>query len=234
MSEEEFIKQLNNHNIKITSLQLTQLKSYYEMIVEYNNHTNITAITNKEDVYLKHFYDSITPMFYYEFTNQTLLDIGTGAGLPGIVLKILNPSLEVTLLDSNNKKTIFLEQVINKLSLENVTIINDRCESYIKNKRESFDVVIARAVKDMSILSELALPFVKVHGCFIAMKGINNGEVTDCEHYLNILGGRILSVNNFNLINNDLERTIIIIDKETKCNTLYPRDYSKIVKKPLK
>ena len=153
MTKEEFYKKLKEIKIELNPLQKEQFENYYKFLNEYNNHTNITAITNKEDVYLKHFYDSALLATTIDFNKITnLLDIGCGAGFPGIVIKILYPNINLTLLDSNNKKTKFCEYIIKELSLKDVVIINKRAEDYINNKREYFDLVTARAVKNLNIL----------------------------------------------------------------------------------
>ena len=171
MNELEFYKELEKLNINLNDIQKKHLSTYYEYLIEYNTHTNVTSITEKEDVYLKHFYDSIILSLSTNFKEiNTMLDIGCGAGFPGLVLKIVFPHLNLTLLDSNNKKTTFCKNLTEKLNLESVTIINKRAEEYIKEKREYFDLVTARAVKDLSILNELAIPYVKINGLFIEMK----------------------------------------------------------------
>ena len=171
MNELEFYKELEKLNITLTKNQKEQFNKYYEYLIEYNSHTNLTTITKKEDVYLKHFYDSILLSQSIDFKNiETMLDIGCGAGFPGLVIKILYPHLKLTLLDSNNKKTTFCNNLKDILNVENVTVINNRAEDYIKEKREYFDLVTARAVKNLPMLVELSIPYVKIDGHFIAMK----------------------------------------------------------------
>ena len=157
MSESEFIISLENLGLSISDEQINKFRVYASELLSYNEHTNLTAIRNIDEVYLKHFYDSLTIYKVYRFSNESVLDIGTGAGFPGIVLKIMFPDIKLTLLDSNNKKTIFLKYVLGKLKLD-ATVINDRAEKYYLSG-ERFDVVVSRAVADMSILSELAIPF---------------------------------------------------------------------------
>ncbi|MBQ3021594.1 MAG: 16S rRNA (guanine(527)-N(7))-methyltransferase RsmG [Bacilli bacterium] len=234
MNENTFYNELEKLNIYLTDIQKKQFKDYYIYLNEYNSHTNITTITELENVYLKHFYDSILLSKTIDFNAiKTMLDIGCGAGFPGLVLKIVYPHLNLTLLDSNNKKTTFCKCVVNKLNLNNVTIINKRAEDYIKEKREYFDLVTARAVKDLTILSELAIPYVKENNYFIAMKSDYKEELNKSINGINILGGKYLETKNINLPNNEGIRNFIIIKKISKTNQKYPRQYNQILKKPL-
>ena len=171
MNETEFINELKNIDIILTQNQINKFKTYYEYLIEYNKHTNLTSITTKEDIYLKHFYDSCLLTKTIDFNNiNTMLDIGCGAGFPGIVIKIVFPNIKLTLLDSNNKKTKFCESLSKLLELDNVEIVNKRAEEYIVEKREFFDIVSARAIKNLPVLIELSIPYVKQNGYFIAMK----------------------------------------------------------------
>lgn len=234
MNEIEFYKELENININLNDIQKQQLNTYYKYLIEYNSHTNITSITEKKDVYLKHFYDSITLSLSTNFKEiNTMLDIGCGAGFPGLVLKIVFPHLNLTLLDSNNKKTTFCKNLTDKLNLENVNIINNRAEEYIKEKREYYDLVTARAVKDLSILNELAIPYVKVSGLFIAMKSDVKTELNNSLKGIETLGAKYLETKNINLPNNSGIRNFVIIKKVTPTNLKYPRLYNQILKKPL-
>ena len=234
MNELEFINELKKINIILNNNQIEQFKNYYEYLIEYNSHTNLTSITKKEDVYLKHFYDSILLAKAIDLNNiNSLLDIGCGAGFPGIVLKILYPHINLTLLDSNNKKTKFCEKLIDILNLKNVNIINKRAEEYIINQREKFDLVTARAVKNLQILVELSIPYVKVNGYFIAMKSDYQEELNSSINAINKLGGKYIETKNINLPNNQGIRNFIIIKKEKNTNTIYPRNYNIILKKPL-
>lgn len=233
MNNEEFYKKLKEIKIELNSLQKEQFENYYQFLIEYNNHTNITAITNKEDVYLKHFYDSALLTTTIDFNKITnLLDIGCGAGFPGIVIKILYPNINLTLLDSNNKKTKFCEYIIKELSLKDVVIITKRAEDYIKNKREYFDLVTARAVKNLNILNELAIPYVKLNGYFIAMKSSIDNELKESMNGINILGAKY--INTISITNDILGlRNFVIIKKIKETEQKYPRNYNNIIKKPL-
>ena len=234
MNELEFYEYLEKINIILTDKQKEQFKKYYEYLVEYNSHTNVTTIIEKNEVYLKHFYDSILLSQTIDFNEvNTMIDIGCGAGFPGMVLKILYPHIKLTLLDSNNKKTTFCKNLINILDVENVTVINNRAEDYIKEKRESFDLVTARAVKNLPVLVELSIPYVKLNGSFIAMKSDVDKELNNSLKSISILGGKYLKTKGINLPNNSGIRNFIIINKEKETNPKYPRNYNQILKKPL-
>lgn len=233
MNVNEFIKELKKININLTDIQLKQLEQYKNFLQKYNKHTNLTRIINDEDIFLKHFYDSLTITKYIDLNNyNNLLDIGTGAGFPGIVLKILYPHLRVTLLDSNNKKTTFLNELSKILNIS-IEVVNNRAENYIKNNRESFDIVVSRAVASLPILLELSLPFVKIDGVFISMKGNAANELEISKETSSKLGAKIQSIHNFKLIKEEADRTIIIYKKIEKTKDIYPRMYDKIIKKPL-
>ncbi len=235
MNKEQFISALKELNITLTNTQLEQLETYCNFLLEYNTHTNLTAIRDSESVYLKHFYDSLTIVKAIDLNNyKTLLDIGTGAGFPGMVLKILYPHLLVTLLDSNNKKIAFLQELAKKLDIKDITFYHGRAEEYCTKKREVFDIVTGRAVSNMTTLTELSLPFVKLKGYFIAMKGANNEEIEEAKYAINLLGGSIETTINFQLPIEESERNIIKISKVKHTPKDYPRRYEKIVKNPLK
>lgn len=234
MNETEFIKELKNIDIILTQNQINKFKIYYEYLIEYNKHTNLTSITTKEDVYLKHFYDSCLLTKTIDFNNiDTMLDIGCGAGFPGIVIKILFPNIKLTLLDSNNKKTKFCESLSKLLELDNVEIVNKRAEEYIVEKREYFDIVSARAVKNLPVLIELSIPYVKQNGYFIAMKSDYEEELNNSKNGIKVLGAEYIKTININLPNNTGIRNFILIKKINKTNPKYPRNYSQIIKKPL-
>lgn len=234
MTQNEFITSVSELGITLTTEQLNMLNTYKEFLQEYNKHTNLTRIVTDKDIYLKHFYDSLTIVKAIDLNNiSNLLDIGTGAGFPGMVLKIVFPKINVTLLDSNNKKTKFLQELSKKLNI-NVEIINDRVENYAKNNLNKFDIVTSRAVANMRVLSEISLPLVKVGGYFIALKGIMDDNLEDSRETIAILNGEITNIITFNLHDNEGIRNIIVIKKkkETQINNL--RTYDKIIKKPLK
>ena len=233
MNEQEFIESLKSLNIDLNSKTLSKLNIYCNYLLEYNTHTNLTAIKTKEEVYLKHFYDSLTITKIADLTKGKILDVGTGAGFPGLVLAIVFPDLEVTLLDSNNKKIAFLNECIKLLELKNVKTIYSRAEEYTKVHREEYDVVTSRAVSNLRILLELNLPSLKVGGLFIAMKGNAEEELSTSLNTLNKLNCTIDNKLEFELPKDGGHRTILIIKKNSKTDIIYPREYSKIKKHAL-
>ena len=231
MSIEEFIKELTNLNIVPTQKNLNDLEKYSELLMEYNKKFNLTAIKTKKEIYLKHFYDSLTLIKAVDLTkNLKLLDIGTGAGFPGLVLKIFYPDLEITLLDSNHKKIMFLEEVIRNLHLKNIKCLNIRAENLGDAYREYFDIVTSRAVSHLRILAELSIPYLKVKGKLIAMKSNYEKEVEESTKILNKLNSKIQAIETFKLPIEESNRALIIIEKEKETNKIYPRNYDKIVK----
>lgn len=233
MNKNEFIKELSLLNINVTADILNKLDLYYKMLIEYNNHTNLTRITNEEDVYLKHFYDSLTLVKAVKLDNQELLDIGCGAGFPGMVLKILFPNLKVTLVDSLNKRIVFLNDVKDKLNLKNIKIYHARAEEFIKDNREKYDIVTSRAVANLNILSELCIPYVKENGLFLPLKADAKDEINNAQNAIKTLGGVISDTIVFELPKEKSIRMIPIIKKECKTNLKYPRKFSEIKKKSL-
>lgn len=233
MNINNFIDYLEKLGIKYTNCQLNQLEMYYEILIEYNKVMNLTAITNKEDVYLKHFYDSLTISKIIDLNNyNSLCDIGTGAGFPGIVLKIFYPNLKVTLIDSLNKRINFLNDVIQKLKLTNIEAIHCRIEEYAKINREKYDIVTARAVAPLNILLEYAIPIVKSGKYFIAMKGKEENEEL-YHNAIKILQSEICNICKFKLPIENSERTLYKIKKNNKTSNKYPRKYIEIKKKSL-
>ncbi|PFP14761.1 16S rRNA (guanine(527)-N(7))-methyltransferase RsmG [Bacillus sp. AFS073361] len=224
---EQFAANLQEKGITLTSVQLDQFEKYFETLVEWNEKMNLTAITDKAEVYLKHFYDSITASFYYNFTKPFhLCDVGAGAGFPSIPLKIVYPHIEVTIVDSLNKRISFLNHLAKELNLENVHFIHDRAETFGVNPefRETFDVVTARAVARMSVLSEFCLPLVKVGGHFIAMKAAHaKDELGMGQKAITTLGGKLEEMFTFTLPMEESERNILIIKKEKQTPKKYPR-----------
>ena len=234
MNIEEFINEIKKLGIDVTEEQLEKLEIYCNFLLEYNTHTNLTAIKNREEVYLKHFYDSLTLVKSIDLTSiENLLDIGTGAGFPGMVLKIFFPNLQIYLVDSNNKKTKFLNELKNKLNVDKVEVINNRIENITSRFINSIDMVTARAVTNLPVLVELALPLVKVDKYFIAMKGNAQDELENSEYAITYLGGKIEDVKEFDLPHDAGKRTLISIQKIKKSELNKLRPYEKIVKKPL-
>ena len=234
MNQDNFILELKKLNINITEKQLCQLEKYYELLIEWNKVMNLTGITVKEEVYLKHFYDSLTVLKVIDLNKvNSLCDIGTGAGFPGLVLKILFPNLNMTLVDSLNKRIKFLNEVITKLNLEKIVTVNARIEEYGINNRDKYDVVVARAVAQLNILLEYSIPITKVNGYFIAMKGNNPIEIDNSSNAIERLNCHIEEIKEFNLPIENSNRTIIKIKKDDKTDIKYPRKYSEIKKKRL-
>ena len=231
MNIDEFINELNLINIYPTDYQLNQLEKYYSLLIEYNKVMNLTGITDHGEVYLKHFYDSLTLNKIIDLSKDyTLCDIGSGAGFPGIVLKIIFPNLKITLIDSLNKRIEFLNTVIKELKLKDIKTISTRVEEYGKTNREKYDLVTARAVAPLSILLEYAIPLLKVNGYFIPMKA--NLE-KNYHTALNKLNAKELKREEFNLPKENSKRTILLIKKEKLTNKLFPRNNSQIKKCPL-
>ena len=233
MNKEEFISELEKINITLTGEQLGKLEIYKDFLMEYNNHTNLTAIKDENGIYLKHFYDSLTISEYIK-DNDKVLDIGTGAGFPGMVLAIIHEKSHFVLLDSNNKKTTFLTQLKEKLNLTNVEIINARVEDYVKYNLEEFDVVTSRAVAELRILAELSLPALKINGLFIPLKANVEEEMQLFLEALQVLNGKLVDKKEFYLPIENSKRTILRVEHFAKTNECYPRSYDKILKKPLK
>lgn len=221
--------------IDLSIEQSKQFEMYSDLLVEWNEKVNLTAITEKDEIILKHFIDSLTIAKYVD-NNAKLIDVGTGAGFPGIPMKIYFKDLSVTLLDSLNKRIFFLQDVIEKLKLKNINAIHSRAEDLaIDSKyREKYDIATARAVSNLSTLLEYLMPYVKVGGKCICMKGPNvSEELKAAKNALKELGGEIEVVDNFKLPNSDLERNLIIIKKVKSTNKKYPRKSGIPAKSPL-
>ena len=233
MNKEEFIRRILDLNIKFTDKKLIQLEKYYKILIEENKKYNLTSITEEEEVYLKHFYDSITIIKACKLENQSLCDIGTGAGFPGLVLKIIFPGLRVTLVEATEKKCNFLNLVINKLELKDINVINERAEIYSKSVREKYDIVTSRAVAPLKHLLEYSIPLVKVNGYYIAMKSDISKEIDNIDIYEKELNIKKEKEIKFYLpIENSL-RTLIVYKKLKETNKKYPRKYNEIKKKNL-
>ena len=237
MTIDKFIEELKKINIELTEDQLKKFKKYADFLLEYNKTTNLTAIRDIEGVYLKHFYDSLL-VFDNDIVDfskvDSLIDVGTGAGFPGVVIKIMYPNIKVTLLDSNNKKTTFLKELVNVLDLNEVTIINTRAEDFVKENRQKFDISIARAVSELRIISELCLPLTKVNGYFIALKGNYVSEIKAADDAIKKLNSEIISIKEKKLPIENSYRSIIFIKVSKNIDEIYPRRYEQIIKKPLK
>ena len=227
MNPEQFRAALSEKGIELSDEQMKQFAIYFDNLVEWNEKVNLTAITEEEDVYLKHFYDSITPAFYQDFNQEiSLCDVGAGAGFPSIPLKICFPKIKITIVDSLQKRIVFLNHLATELGLEGVSFYHDRAESFGKNVkfRETFDIATARAVARMSVLSELCLPLVKKNGLFIALKGAQaEDELKIANNAIELFGGELESEETFTLPKEESERTIFCIRKRKKTPKKYPR-----------
>lgn len=234
MNKEEFIKELQKINIKLNEEQLSKLSQYYQMLLEENEHTNLTRITNEEDVYLKHFYDSLTINKIIDLKKvKKLCDIGSGAGFPGIVLKIAFPNINITLVDSLDKRIKFLNKVIEKLNLTNIKAIHTRAEEYARLNEEGFDIITSRAVAKTNILLELSSKMLKKDGYLILLKSSVEEELQASANAFKILHMELTHKEEFYLPKEDSLRTILKIKKVGTTPKMYPRDFSQIKKRPL-
>ncbi len=227
MNEEQFKQALLEKGIELNDSQMHQFRRYYELLVEWNQKMNLTAITDEESVYLKHFYDSISASFYEDFSGSySVCDVGAGAGFPSIPLKICFPNLKVTIVDSLNKRIQFLTHLAKELQLDEVHFVHARAEEFGQNAdyREQFDLVTARAVARLSVLAELCLPLVKVGGRFIAMKAANAlDELKDAQKAIDILGSKKVAEFTFLLPIENSERTLYVFSKIKGTPKRYPR-----------
>lgn len=228
---------IENIGIEFTSEMGKQFEEYYELLITWNKKVNLTAITNYDEVITKHFIDSLAIADIINIKNIcSVIDIGTGAGFPGIPLKIVYPHLKVTLLDSLNKRILFLNKVIDSLELKDMTTLHGRAEDYgiDKNYREKYDLCVSRAVANLSTLSEYSLPFVKIGGIFAPYKsGDIKEEIVQSEKAIKLLGGSIKEVRYFELPGTDIKRSIPVIEKKKKTEKKYPRKAPLPSKKPL-
>ena len=230
-----FEELLNKINIKLNDKQYEKFFIYMQEIIEWNKNINLTAITEEKDIIQKHFVDSLT-ILKYTNNNDKIIDVGTGAGFPGIPLKISNETLNITLLDSLNKRILFLNNIIEKIELKNIKTIHSRVEDSATDMqyREQYDIATSRAVAQLNVLLEYLLPLVKIGGKCICMKGGNiEEELNASKNALNILGGRISKIDTFELPNSDIKRNIIIVEKIKNTPKNYPRKAGIPSKKPL-
>ncbi len=235
--EKTFKENLKTFEIDLTEKQLEQFRTYYQLLTTWNEKINLTAITEYEEVLTKHFLDSLSiAKIFHEKKPNTLIDIGTGAGFPGIPIKIIYPEIKITLLDSLQKRIGFLNEVINQLKLSEIYTIHGRAEDYAKpgKLREQFDVCVSRAVANLSTLSELCIPFVKTNGKFISYKSEKaDEEIANAKNAILLLGGDQVEKISFVLPNTDYERNLVIINKKQKTSSKYPRKAGTPGKQPL-
>lgn len=219
----------------LTDEMLQQFEDYMKLLLEWNEKINLTAITNEDDIILKHFVDSLTILRYIE-KDKSIVDIGTGAGFPGVPVKIAREDINVTLVDSLNKRILFLKDIIEKLNLKKIEPLHYRAEEFGQNKkyREGFDIATSRAVANLSILAEYLLPLVKVGGICICMKGSEiKQELENSRRAIQILGGKIDKVEEFVLPESDIKRNLIFIKKIKETPNKYPRKPGMPAKEPL-
>ncbi len=225
----DYINIFKDNQIQLTKKQICQFEKYFELLVEWNEKINLTAITEKEMVYYKHFLDSLSLRMVLENKEIEILDVGSGAGFPSIPMKILFPNIKVTIIDALNKRIKFLENLCDELSIE-VDLIHGRAEEY--NKKNYFDFVTARAVANLNMLCELCIPFVKIGGYFISMKGPKyTEEVSRCQSAFDTLGAELESTKSYEILNE--EKTLLLIKKTHATKDKYPRKFNKIKNKPL-
>lgn len=230
-----FLEEIKNNELEVTENQINQFYNYMIGIIEWNAKINVTAITDEKMFIVKHFIDSLTINKYIN-TSKSLIDIGTGAGFPGIPLKVMNPNTKITLIDSVNKKLNVIRDLSLKIGLENLEIIHTRAEDLAQKKeyREMYDIATTRAVSNVSTIVEYMLPFVKVNGLAICMKGPNFKEELDrAQKAIEILGGKIENIESLN-VGEELERNIIVIRKIKNTPNKYPRGQSKPLKEPIR
>lgn len=233
MNKEEFIKELEKLNIQLTEEKLKKLDDFYKLLIEKNKVMNLTAIIEKNEVYLKHFYDSLTVCKIINLNQKiSICDLGTGAGFPGIVLKIIFPNLELTLVDSLEKRCKFLQEVRKELNLD-FNIICSRIEEFSINNKEKYDVLISRAVAKTSIILELGIQALKINGFYILMKSNVDEELKNIDNCLKKLDLTLLKKEEFELPKENSKRTLLMFQKNQSTNDNYPREYSKIKKKNL-
>ncbi|MBS4455666.1 16S rRNA (guanine(527)-N(7))-methyltransferase RsmG [Tuanshanicoccus lijuaniae] len=238
MNIEQFIMALRKHGVELSDHQLEQFERYYELLIEWNKKINLTAITEKDEVYLKHFFDSLMLLWELPLDNyqQRLVDVGAGAGFPSIPLKIVKPELDITIIDSLNKRINFLNIVIEELQLDNVQAIHARAEDAGQNPvyREQFDIATARAVASLNVLSEFCLPLVRKGGYFLALKAAKGqDELEEAKKAIHVLGAKLEIVNVALLPVEESERTFIKIRKTLDTPKKYPRKAGKPMKQPI-
>ena len=234
MNIDSFYNEVKELGINLTKDQMNKLEEYYNLLIEENEKINLTTITNKENVYLKHFYDSLTLIKAYNLNKEvTLCDIGTGAGFPGVVLSICFPNLKVTVVESIKKKINFLFLVKNELGIKNLFICNERAEIFARNNIEKYDIVTSRAMARLNMLNEMCIPLVKVNGYFIPMKANLDEELEEAKTSIEIMNSKLEEVITFNLPVENSIRNLVKIKKLGNNKKKYPRDYKQIKNMPL-
>lgn len=237
-AKELLIKASNELGIKLNEIQINQFLLYKKMLLEWNEKINLTAITDENEIMLKHFVDSMALTTVYNIQENTkIIDVGTGAGFPGIPIKIAYPDVDMTLLDSLNKRITFLAELTEQLKLSNIQLVHSRAEDGGQNKlyREKYDLCASRAVANLAVLSEYCLPFVAVGGSFIALKGPDiEQELSDSKLAIKKLGAEISDVKNIQIPYSDIHHSIVLIRKIRQTPSQYPRKAGKVSKEPIK
>lgn len=237
MDESAFIQYLSVKGIDLSDQQIRQFETYYHFLIEWNQKINLTAITEKDEVYLKHFYDSLIPLWVFDIPeNCKLVDVGAGAGFPSIPIKIVRPDIDLTIIDSLNKRINFLDHLIQALDLTGVTAVHSRAEDAGQNPayREQFDIATARAVAALNVLTELCLPLVRKGGAFLALKGqASSQEIAEADKAIKVLGGKFEEEFIETLPIEDANRSIVYIRKTLDTPKKYPRKAGKPNKQPI-
>lgn len=231
MNKEVFLDELEKINITATEEQIQKLDILYHLLIEWNEKINLTAITNEKEVYLKHFYDSLTLIKAIDLNkNIKICDVGSGAGFPGVVLKIFFPNLDITLVDSLQKRINYLNEIIKELDLKNITAVHARMEEYSKKHEEEYDIITSRAVGNTKLLTEISVKALKINGKLILMKGNLEQELNNINNLFNDLGVKLENIVKFKLPIEESNRSLVIIKKTTKTPNKYPRRIDKIKK----
>lgn len=231
---QKIIDAIEKMNLEINNNQVEKFLLYMNLLYDWNKKINLTSITDENEIIIKHFADSVSLLSVMQIKNSNVIDIGSGAGFPGIPLKILRPQINLTLVDSLGKRVKFLCTVKNDLNLENVNCFHARAEEFVKNSREAYDICVSRAVANLSVLTEICLPFVKVGGYFIAYKGPQvDDEILHAQNCIKKLGGEITDIKKICLPFSDIIHSLIFVRKLSNSPLKYPRNYAKILKTPL-
>ncbi len=234
MNKEQFVLEVRNLGIEVTEKKLKKLDEFYNLLILWNEKINLTTITAIQDVYLKHFYDSLTLFRVCDLTKDiNICDVGSGAGFPGIVLKIFFPNLKITLVDSLNKRVNYLNTIIKKLGLVNIEAVHSRMEDFSKVNEEKYDIITARAVANLSVLSEISVKALKIQGKLVFMKALCDDELEMVLPKLSILGLKFNKVDKFLLPIEESNRSLIVFEKIKTTPNKYPRNIDKIKKNPL-
>ncbi|MGX7108984.1 16S rRNA (guanine(527)-N(7))-methyltransferase RsmG [Facklamia miroungae] len=241
MNEDQFIKALQEQGISVNLTQHHQYSTYYQKLIEWNQRVNLTAITNKEEVYLKHFYDSLLSLWHFPIANKSLkvCDVGAGAGFPSLPIKIIYPEIKLTIIDSLNKRIQFLTELTAELGLDQIKLLHGRAEDFGQDShyRGQFDLVTARAVAPLNVLAEYCLPFLKKGGQFIVLKGSHSQtqvELQEAAKAIQVLGAKLAQVKQTHLPEDEGERTLLLIEKTLDTPNKYPRKAGKPSKQPIK